>query len=64
MERTPSFDEILRRAQIGEKLAMQQLIDMYDPVIKKHSIFNSTFDEDCYQYLVIRFIKEVRKFRL
>ena len=63
MERTPGFDEILRRAQIGEKLAMQQLIEMYDPVIKKHSIF-STFDEDCYQYLVIRFIKEVRKFRL
>lgn len=57
------FEEILFRAKQGEDLAINQILELYQPMLVKHSLVNGQFDEDLYQELVMETLKCIRYFK-
>lgn len=58
------FEEILYRAkQVGDKLAKQQIIEIYQPMLIRNSLVNGRFDEDLYQELIIETMRCIQYFR-
>jgi len=62
--KSTNFDKQLEKAIHGDDEATQYIIDKYMPLIRKNSIVDGVFDEDCMQYIIMRFIQELRKFVL
>ena len=56
------FAAQLARAIAGDSAAMQAVLREYDPLFLSRSMINGTFDEDCYQYILLRAIEETPKF--
>jgi len=55
---------IVMQAKAGDKKAMEEIIDLYMPLILKHcKNENLQIDEDCMQYLIINLIYAIKKFR-
>lgn len=59
-----SFCDLLLRAKSGEDEAIEELLNMYKPMLMKYAIINGVFDEDLYQELCIVILKCVRKYKL
>ena len=59
-----NFCDLLVRAKSGEKEAMEELLNMYNPMLMKHAIINGVFDEDLHQELCIVFLKCVQMYRI
>ena len=57
-----NFKELLLAAKNGNDDAMEQLIEMYKPLITHYSFFNGAFDEDLHQEQLLKFIHCVKKF--
>lgn len=57
------FEEILFRAKMADKSAMEQIIEMYRPLLIKNALVDGVFDEDLYQELVLEVLRCVRYFR-
>lgn len=57
------FEEILYRAKQGDKLAKQQIIEIYQPMLIRNSLVNGRFDEDLYQELIIETMRCIQYFR-
>jgi DNA-directed RNA polymerase specialized sigma subunit len=57
------FEKLLFRAKAGDKQAVNQIIQMYSPLLIKNSLINGVFEEDLYQELVIELLKCIRYFR-
>ena len=55
--------KLVRRAQKGDEIAYEMLLDMFDPLVKKHSYYNGCYQEDIEQELKIRIYHCVSKFR-
>lgn len=62
-EELMEFEEILFRAKQGEDLAINQILELYQPMLVKHSLVNGQFDEDLYQELVMETLKCIRYFK-
>ena len=58
-----NFEEVLYRAQTGDKEAVLQILEMFRPLLIKNSLVNGRFDEDLYQELRIELLKCIRGFR-
>jgi len=58
-----SFAAQLARAVVGNSAAMQAVLQEYDPLFRSRSMIDGAFDEDCYQYILLRAIQETPKFR-
>ena len=58
-----NFEEILFRAKQGDREAVEQILEMYRPLLVKNAVFNGKFDEDLYQDLVIEVLKCIQYFR-
>jgi hypothetical protein len=58
-----AFSEILRRAVDGERDAINEILLLYAPLIDRNSFVDGTFDEDCRQYIMLRIVKQLPKFR-
>lgn len=56
------FEEILFRAKRGEKRAIEQILEMYKPMLIHNAIVNGKFDEELYQELTIEICKCIRYF--
>ena len=56
------FREILVRAQAGDNEAMTDILEMYMPLINKHSIVNGKLDEDLRQNILLQIVKSIKKF--
>ena len=56
------FREILVRAQAGDNEAMTDILEMYMPLINKHSFVNGTLDEDLRQNILLQIVKSIKKF--
>lgn len=41
-----NFEEVLYRAQTGDKEAVLQILEMFRPLLIKNSLVNGRFDED------------------
>jgi hypothetical protein len=59
-----SFSELLRNAQTGDKAAVNELLQLYMPLINRNSIVDGRFDEDCRQYILLRVAGQIGKFIL
>lgn len=58
-----NFEEILFRAKMEDQEAILQILEMYRPLLIKHSLVYGVFDEDLYQELVIETLKCIRYYR-
>ena len=59
-----NFKELIIRAKRGENNAIEELLEMYRPLLTKESIVEGVFDEDLYQELCYRFIQCIDKFEI
>ena len=57
------FEEILYRAKMDDKQAVEQILEMYRPLLVKSALVKGVFDEDLYQELMIETLKCIRYFR-
>lgn len=57
-----NFEETLQRAKEYDKKAMLQIVEMYRPLMIKHSMVHEMFDEDLYQEHVYTMLKCIRTF--
>ncbi len=58
------FESILNGTIQGDLKALECLLNLYRPLIRKYSYVNGRFDEDLYQQLIFRTLKQVRRFEL
>ena len=56
------FRDILVRAQAGDNEAMTDILEMYIPLINKHSFVNGKLDEDLRQNILLQIVKSIKKF--
>ena len=56
------FREILVRAKAGDNEAMTDILEMYMPLINKHSFVNGKLDEDLRQNILLQIVKSIKKF--
>lgn len=54
---------LLIKAQAGDKEAMNELISMFYPLIRKNSYINNKLDQDCIQELTIKLIQAIQNFK-
>ena len=59
-----NFQELIIRAKRGENSAIEELLEMYRPLLTTESIVEGVFDEDLYQELCYRFIQCIVKFEI
>ena len=58
------FSAVLQGAVAGRHENLEQILELYEPLIRKHSIPNGTFNEDLHQYLLIHIALNINKFPL
>ena len=54
------FRDILVRAQAGDNEAMTDILEMYMPLINKHSFVNGKLDEDLRQNILLQIVKSIK----
>lgn len=57
------FSDLLYQANKGDKGAVEQIIEMYRPLLIKNALIEGVFDEDLYQELVIETLKCIQRFK-
>ena len=57
-----NFKDMLLKAKNGNADAMEQLIEMYKPLITRYSFFDGEFDEDLHQEQLLKFVHCVKLF--
>lgn len=58
------FREILYAAVDGEHAALEIILDMYGPLIRKLSHVDGIFDEDLHQYILIHIALKISQFNI
>lgn len=58
------FRSLLQQAKQGNEAAIKQLYQRYQPLLRKYSWLDSSFDEDLYQTLSIEFLVVISMFEL
>jgi len=58
-----SFSELLHLAMTGDAEAVNEILRLYLPLINRNSVIDGVFDEDCRQYISLRVVKAIPKFR-
>jgi len=59
-----SFEEMMQKAILGDVEALNKLLYIYEPLINYRSKIDGEFDEDCRQYIMMRIMKNIPKFKL
>ena len=59
-----TFREMLSQAVAGSHEALEELLKLYEPLIRKHSYLNGKQDDDLRQYLMIHIALSINKFPL
>ena len=54
------FREMLIKAQSGDNEAMTDILEMYMPLINKHSYVNGRLDEDLRQNIILEILKGIK----
>ena len=58
------FTTILQGAVAGRHEALERILELYEPMIRRYSYQNDRFDEDLHQYLLIHITLNINKFSL
>lgn len=56
------FAAVLQGAVAGRHEDLEQILELYEPLIRKHSLHSGTFNEDLHQYLLIHIALNINKF--
>lgn len=56
------FRMILQAAVAGSHEALEKILELYEPLINKHSWINGKMDEDLRQYILIHIALNISKF--
>ena len=59
-----SFEQLLRNAKQGDTASLEQLLEIYQPMLIKNSYVFGRFSSDCYQTLVERLLIAVHCFKI
>ena len=54
------FRNLLIRAQAGDNEAMVDILEMFMPLINKHSCVNDRLDEDLRQNIILKILKSIK----
>ncbi len=57
------FELTLRRAIDGDNDAVMSIVELYEPLINNNSIIAGKFDEDLKQFILLRLVKKICKFK-
>lgn len=57
------FEELLFRAKANDKQAVEQIVEMYRPLVIKNALVNGVLDEDLYQELMVEVVKCIQYFK-
>ena len=58
------FEQVLQRAVAGSHRDLELILELYDPLIRKHSHVNGAFDVELNQYLLIHIALNIHKFTI
>jgi hypothetical protein len=58
------FHRILKKAVDGSHEALEILLHLYEPLIRKHSMIDGELDEDLRQYIMIHIALNISKFQI
>lgn len=58
------FVDILQKAIAGDENAILMILKIYEPLIKSNSRWRGKLDEDLEEYIIIRIIKNIHKFKI
>lgn len=58
------FAAVLQGAVAGRHENLEKILDLYEPLIRKHSFNKGAFNEDLHQYLLIHIALNISKFTL
>jgi len=59
-----SFAALLRRAVDGDREAIAEILELYRPLIDRHSLVYGFIDEDCRQYIMMQMMIYIVKFKI
>lgn len=57
-----NFGDLLRRAKSSDQQALEELLQLYRPLMMKEAIVDGILDEDLYQELRIVFLRCIQQF--
>lgn len=57
-----NFGELIAAAQSGNNEAIEQIIEIYMPLISKHSYIDGVLNEDLRQEIILKVITNISKF--
>lgn len=57
------FELTLKRAVDRDNDAIMRIIELYEPLINNNSIIDGKFDEDLKQFILLRLIRKISKFK-
>ncbi len=58
------FKEVIHRAKNGDFNALEEILKLYEPMINKHSYILGKMDEDLRQYILLRVVTDIKRFKL
>ena len=58
------LNDLIVKAQAGDNEAMTDILELYMPLINKHSFVNGRLDEDLRQNIFLEIVKSIKKFVL
>lgn len=59
-----NFKKTLMKAHLGDKKAIEEIVDMYHGLILKESVVNGEFDPDLRQHLYHTLLICIRRFQI
>lgn len=57
------FELTLKQAVGGNNDAIMRIIKLYEPLINNSSIIDGKFDEDLKQFILLRVVRKISKFK-
>ena len=63
MNKTP-FHQILHGAVSGDHKSLEEIFEMYSPLIEHNSLIDGKLDEDLRQYILIHIALNISKFNM
>ncbi len=58
------FKGMIHRAKNGDFNALEKILRLYEPMINKHSYILGKMDEDLKQYILLRVVTDIKRFKL
>lgn len=58
------FRQLLTDAISGDSGSVERILELYKPLIERASFVDGRYDEDCRQYILMRLIDGIRKFKI